>query len=69
MRLPKEIIVPGFRAAGTHCGIKRSGAPDLALVVSDRPCVSAAVFTRLYQTAIHPGALGDRPLPVVVAGA
>ena len=46
MRLPKEIIVPGFRAAGTHCGIKRSGAPDLALVVSDRPCVSAAVFTR-----------------------
>src|SRR3972149_28625 len=46
MRLPKEIIVPGFRAAGTHCGIKRSGAPDLALVVSDRPCVSAAVFPR-----------------------
>lgn len=46
MKLPKEIVVPGFRAAGTHCGIKRSGAPDLALVVSDRPCVSAAVFTR-----------------------
>ena len=46
MKLPKEIVVPGFRAAGTHCGIKRFGAPDLALVVSDRPCVSAAVFTR-----------------------
>ncbi len=46
MKLPKEIVVPGFRAAGTHCGIKKSGKPDLALVVSDRPCVSAAVFTR-----------------------
>ena len=46
MRLPKEIVVPGFRAAGTSCGIKKSGKPDLALVVSDRPCVSAVVFTR-----------------------
>ncbi|MEW6719440.1 MAG: bifunctional glutamate N-acetyltransferase/amino-acid acetyltransferase ArgJ [Thermodesulfobacteriota bacterium] len=40
------IVVPGFRAAGTACGIKKTGKPDLALVVSDRPCVSAAVFTR-----------------------
>jgi len=46
MKLPKEIIVPGFRAAGTACGIKKTGKPDLALVVSDRPCVSAVVFTR-----------------------
>jgi len=46
MKLPKEIIVPGFRGAGTSCGIKRAGRPDLALVVSDRPCVSAVVFTR-----------------------
>jgi len=46
MKLPKEIVVPGFRAAGTSCGIKKSGKPDLALVVSDRPCVSAVVFTR-----------------------
>jgi glutamate N-acetyltransferase / amino-acid N-acetyltransferase len=46
MKLPKEIIVPGFRGAGTSCGIKRTGRPDLALVVSDRPCVSAVVFTR-----------------------
>jgi len=46
MELPKEIIVPGFRGAGTSCGIKKSGKPDLALVVSDRPCVSAVVFTR-----------------------
>ncbi|HEX9191401.1 MAG TPA: bifunctional glutamate N-acetyltransferase/amino-acid acetyltransferase ArgJ [Candidatus Deferrimicrobiaceae bacterium] len=46
MKLPKEIVVPGFRAAGASCGIKRTGKPDLALVVSDRPCVSAVVFTR-----------------------
>jgi glutamate N-acetyltransferase/amino-acid N-acetyltransferase len=46
MKLPKEIIVPGFRGAGASCGIKRTGRPDLALVVSDRPCVSAVVFTR-----------------------
>jgi glutamate N-acetyltransferase/amino-acid N-acetyltransferase len=46
MKLPKEIVVPGFRAAGTACGIKRSGKADLALVASDLPCVSAVVFTR-----------------------
>jgi len=46
MRLRKEVIVPGFRAGGAACGIKKSGKPDLALVASDRPCVSAVVFTR-----------------------
>ncbi len=38
--------VPGFRAAGVRCGIKRPGALDLALIVSDRPAVAAGVFTR-----------------------
>jgi glutamate N-acetyltransferase/amino-acid N-acetyltransferase len=37
--------VPGFRAAGVACGIKLSGKLDLALLVSDRPCTAAAVFT------------------------
>jgi len=46
MKLPKSMVVKGFRAAGAACGIKRTGKPDLALVVSDRPCVSAIVFTR-----------------------
>ena len=46
MKLPEEIVVPGFRAAGSFCGIKKTGKPDLALVASDRPCVSAVVFTR-----------------------
>ncbi|HMK92053.1 MAG TPA: bifunctional glutamate N-acetyltransferase/amino-acid acetyltransferase ArgJ [Thermoleophilia bacterium] len=35
----------GFRAVGLHAGLKRSGRSDLALLVSERPCTSAAVFT------------------------
>ena len=35
----------GFRAAGVACGIKKSNALDLALIVSDIPASSAAVFT------------------------
>lgn len=37
--------VPGFRAVGVTCGIKQSGQPDLALVLAERPCQAAAVFT------------------------
>src|SRR4051812_19757971 len=37
----------GFRAAGVVAGLKESGSPDLALVVSDGPAYAAAgVFTR-----------------------
>ena len=35
----------GFRAAGIAAGIKASGAPDLALLVADKPAAAAAVFT------------------------
>lgn len=35
----------GFRASGVSCGIKRSGKPDLALIVSDEPAAVAGVFT------------------------
>jgi glutamate N-acetyltransferase/amino-acid N-acetyltransferase len=35
----------GFRAAGVACGIKASGAPDLALIVSEEPTSAAGVFT------------------------
>ncbi len=38
--------VKGIRAAAMHCGIKTSGKPDLALLVSDVPAAAAAVFTR-----------------------
>ncbi len=35
----------GFRAAGISAGIKATGKPDLALVVSETPATAAAVFT------------------------
>jgi glutamate N-acetyltransferase/amino-acid N-acetyltransferase len=35
----------GFKAAGVSAGIKARGGLDLALIVSDRPAVAAAVFT------------------------
>ncbi len=38
-------VVPGFRASGVRCGIKRRGL-DLALLVSDAPAAAAGVFTR-----------------------
>jgi glutamate N-acetyltransferase / amino-acid N-acetyltransferase len=38
-------LAPGFRAGAAACGLKASGAPDLALVVADRPARAAGVFT------------------------
>lgn len=35
----------GFRAAGVAAQIKKNGNPDVALLVSDRDCSAAAVFT------------------------
>lgn len=35
----------GFLAAGIAAGIKKTGAPDLALIVSERPCAASALFT------------------------
>ena len=38
----------GFRANGIHCGIKANGDPnknDLALIVADKPCTAAAMYT------------------------
>lgn len=37
--------VPGFRSAGVACGIKSSGAKDLAVIVCDEVAVSAGTFT------------------------
>ncbi len=36
----------GFQAAGMHCGIKKPGIPDLALVISDITGPIAGVFTK-----------------------
>ena len=41
----------GFAACGYTAGIKESGLPDLALLVSDRPATAAAVYTQNQSTA------------------
>ena len=35
----------GFKAAGVHAGLKRSGNLDMGVLVCEQPCVSAATFT------------------------
>ncbi len=40
-----EPACPGFRAAGIAAGIKKTGQPDLALIVADNRAAGAAVFT------------------------
>lgn len=47
MTISKSAVtrVPGFRAVGVACGLKQSGNPDLALILADRACTAAAVFT------------------------
>ncbi len=43
---PAPAQVRGFRFSGIHGGIKKKGRRDFALIVADRPCAGAAVFTR-----------------------
>ena len=38
-------LAAGFRATATSCGLKESGALDLALVAASGPCGAAGVFT------------------------
>ena len=42
---PTIAPLPGFRAAGIHCGLKAADALDFALIVSDSEAVTAGVFT------------------------
>src|ERR1700687_1124084 len=44
---PSEAALPrGFRFAATACGLKKTGALDLAMLSSDLPASAAAVFTQ-----------------------
>jgi glutamate N-acetyltransferase / amino-acid N-acetyltransferase len=44
--VPGGITAPkGYRASGIRAGLKPSGLPDLALIVSDIPAIAAGVFT------------------------
>jgi glutamate N-acetyltransferase/amino-acid N-acetyltransferase len=46
IRVPGGITIPkGYRAGGVAAGVKRSGRPDLAIVLSDRDASAAGVFT------------------------
>ncbi|MBW3668614.1 MAG: bifunctional ornithine acetyltransferase/N-acetylglutamate synthase, partial [Actinobacteria bacterium] len=65
----------GFVAAGIACGIKESGAPDLALVATHdgAPVPAAAVFTAnkakaapVLTSAAHLGATQGRAAAVVL---
>ena len=56
----------GFTAAATAAGIKQSGRPDLVLVISDRDCSAAGVFTR-NQVAAAPVLLDRETLAVNAA--
>jgi glutamate N-acetyltransferase / amino-acid N-acetyltransferase len=43
--IPAVKGVPGFRAAGVHCGLRVDGEPDFALIAADGPCATGGVFT------------------------
>lgn len=42
----KNSLPHGFRLAGVACGIKASGASDITLIVSEKPCIAAGVYTQ-----------------------
>lgn len=48
-----SIVTPqGFKAAGLHCGLKKTDRNDLGVIVCDVPAVAAAVYTtNLFQAA------------------
>lgn len=47
IEIENEMVLPKkFRAAGVHAGIKKSGAPDMTMLISDVPeTVAAGTFT------------------------
>ena len=44
--LSEASLPHGFRFAATACGLKKTGALDLAIISSDVPASAAAVFTQ-----------------------
>ena len=47
IEIPGGVTAPaGFVAGGLHCGIKKNGKPDMAIIFSERPATVAGVFTR-----------------------
>ncbi len=60
----------GYRAGGTIAGIKESGLPDLAMLVSEAPAAAAAMFTRNVVKAapliVNQGQMADGRIQAVV---
>lgn len=52
----------GFRLSGITCGIKKSGKPDLALIVARSGCVAAGVYTQ-NQVVAAPVVLSRKRTP------
>lgn len=46
-----DLAVAGFKGAGAHCGLKKNGKPDLALIAADQAVPAAGVFTSNPLTA------------------
>jgi len=42
----KNFTVPGYKAWGIHCGIKKTDKKDLSIIYSDREAAVAGVFTK-----------------------
>ena len=54
LSLEAAAILPrGFRAAGTAAGLKASGAPDMAMLFSDRPATVVGTFTTNQVRSAH----------------
>ncbi|HSS34576.1 MAG TPA: bifunctional glutamate N-acetyltransferase/amino-acid acetyltransferase ArgJ [Solirubrobacterales bacterium] len=47
-------LAPGFRAAGTHCGLKKNGGTDVGLIVCDEESVSSAMVLTRNASAAAP---------------
>lgn len=45
-KVPSVTSPKGFSASGIHCGLKKTDAPDLALILSDVPAQTAGVYTK-----------------------
>ncbi|HZY92808.1 MAG TPA: bifunctional glutamate N-acetyltransferase/amino-acid acetyltransferase ArgJ [Thermoplasmata archaeon] len=57
----------GFRAGGVSCGVKRSGRPDLSIVLTDLDATAAGVFTT-NQCKAAPVLLGAERLQRAATG-
>ncbi len=52
--LEPTMLAPGFRAAGTACGLKESGGTDVGIVVCDEPEVASALLLTRNAAAAAP---------------